>query len=259
MSPSNSDVTSATDEVKRFKQDGYTVIRDFLGNNRLNDIKKGINDLISNRLSEIPREHVFYEDIADARSLKQIQHLDRYTPVLREPFHHGVFKELAEKLLEQKVVGRNLQYFNKPPSKSLPTPPHQDGYYFKLCPPHALTMWLALDEVNETNGCVMYLPGSHRLGLREHQKTDTLGFSQGIPRYPSNDEQAMEVAILAKPGDLLVHHALTIHRAGQNRSKHQNRRALGFIYYGELAVEDHKQAATYQSTLVDQLRADGRI
>ena len=259
MSSSNSDDTYTSDDVKSFKQDGYTVIRDFLGNNRLDDVKKGINDLISNRLREIPREHVFYEDITDPNSLKQIQHLDRYAPVLREPFHHGVFKELAEKLLEQRAVGRNLQYFNKPPCKSLPTPPHQDGYYFKLSPPHALTMWLALDDVNESNGCVMYLPGSHRLGLREHQKTDTLGFSQGIPMYPSTAEQAMEVAILAKPGDLLVHHAMTIHRAGHNQSKDQDRRALGFIYYGELAVEDHKQAATYQSTLVDQLRADGRI
>ena len=120
-------------------------------------------------------------------------------------------------------------------------------------------MWLALDDVNETNGCVMYLPGSHRLGLREHQKTETLGFSQGIPLYPSTAEQAMEVAILAKPGDLLVHHALTIHRAGHNHSKDQNRRALGFIYYGEQAVEDQNQAEAYQSGLVDQLRAEGRI
>ncbi|MCH1495372.1 MAG: phytanoyl-CoA dioxygenase family protein [Rubripirellula sp.] len=259
MSHSNSDVTHTFDEVKRFKQDGYTVIRDFLGNNRLDDVNKGINDLISNRLSEIPREHVFYEDIADPQSLKQIQHLDRYAPVLREPFHHGVFKELAEKLLEQRVVGRNLQYFNKPPSKSLPTPPHQDGYYFKLSPPHALTMWLALDAVNEINGCVMYLPGSHHLGLREHEKTDTLGFSQGIPKYPSTAEKAMEVAILAKPGDLLVHHALTIHRAGHNDSEHQDRRALGFIYYGEKAVENQHQAKAYQSGLVDQLRDEGRI
>ena len=98
MSPSNSDVTHAPDQVKQFNRDGYTVIRNFLGKNRLNDITEGINDLITNRLNEIPREHVFYEDIADPQSLKQIQHLDRYAPVLREPFQRGVFKELAEKL-----------------------------------------------------------------------------------------------------------------------------------------------------------------
>ena len=40
-------------------------------------------------------------------------------------------------------------------------------------------MWLALDEVDETNGCLCYVPGSHRQGLREHARTRTLGFLRG--------------------------------------------------------------------------------
>ncbi len=247
------------DEVTSFKREGYTVVRAFLNAQQLHTIHKAVSELIENRLDQLPQEHVFYEDVTNPHSLKQIQHVDRYVPSLHEHFHHGVFKSLAERLLEQKVVGRNFQYFDKPPTNSLPTPPHQDGFYFKLNPPLALTMWLALDEVNETNGCVMYLPRSHQKGLRTHQQTNTLGFSQGIPDYPTPDEQSREVAIIAKPGDLLAHHALTIHRAGSNQSRHKSRRALGLIYYGEHAVENQTEAQNYRSRLVNHLREQGRI
>ena len=43
----------------------------------------------------------------------------------------------------------NLQYFNKSPGANKPTPPHQDGYYFMITPCEAVTMWLALDEVDD--------------------------------------------------------------------------------------------------------------
>ena len=90
------------------------------------------------------------------------------------------FKRLAEILLEGSVVGQNMQYFNKPTKIGKPTPPHQDGYYFMLTPCEALTMWLALDEVDEKNGCVRYVRGSNHLTMRSHSQTNTLGFSQGI-------------------------------------------------------------------------------
>jgi ectoine hydroxylase-related dioxygenase (phytanoyl-CoA dioxygenase family) len=51
-----------------------------------------------------------------------------------------------------------MQYFNKPPSVGQPTPPHQDGYYFMLDPCEAVTMWFALDEVDEENGRMRYVP-----------------------------------------------------------------------------------------------------
>ena len=47
-------------------------------------------------------------------------------------------------------------------------------------PNHALTLWLALDRVDEENGCVRDLPGSHAQGMRPHRSSGILGFSQGI-------------------------------------------------------------------------------
>ena len=53
----------------------------------------------------------------------------------------------------------------------------------------------------------------------------TLGFSQGIVGYPTALERESETPFPAKPGDLLVHDAMTIHRADGNRSMTRSRRA----------------------------------
>lgn len=154
---------------------------------------------------------------------------------------------------------RNMQYFNKPPGIGQPTPPHQDGYYFMLEPCEAVTMWFALDDVDEENGCVRYVRGSHRRGMREHARTQTLGFSQGIVDYPTDTDRECEITFPAKPGDLLVHDAMTIHRADGNRSATRSRRALGFIYYSERAREDADAHAAYQRNLAEDMKAVGKI
>jgi phytanoyl-CoA hydroxylase len=93
---------------------------------------------------------------------------------------------------------------------------------------------------------VRYLPGSHLRGMRNHTRTKTLGFSQGIPDYPPAEDDHAEIACPARPGDMLVHHALTIHRADGNRSSQRSRRSLGFIYYSERARENAELHAAYQ-------------
>ncbi|MGI9428491.1 MAG: phytanoyl-CoA dioxygenase family protein, partial [Bythopirellula sp.] len=140
-----------------------------------------------------------------------------------------------------------------------PTPPHQDGFYFMLDPCEAVTIWLALEEVDEENGCVRYIPRSHKQGMREHSRTETLGFSQGIVDFPTAADSESEIAFPAKAGDLLAHHALTIHRADQNRSQSRTRQALGFIYYSERAKQDTAAHAAYQKELARQLKESGKV
>jgi phytanoyl-CoA hydroxylase len=120
-------------------------------------------------------------------------------------------------------------------------------------------MWMALDMVDEENGCVRYVRASHTRGMRPHGRTKTLGFSQGITDFAQSADSKNEVACLAQPGDLLAHHALTIHRADANASATRTRRALGFIYYGESAREDLAAHKSYQAKLATEMEVAGKI
>ena len=125
-------------------------------------------------------------------------------------------------------------------------------------PNEALTMWLALEQVDEENGCVRYIPGSHLTGMRPHRKSGTLGFSQGIQDYTEED-MYREEPILAEPGDLIIHHAMTVHRANGNHSEFRHRRAMGMVYYSAEATVASDKVTAYQQSLVEELTAEGKI
>jgi len=255
-----SDKTAPASEMTAaFERDGYVALPGFLSQQELDAVEQALARFAPERLKQMPEEHVFLEDKNDYTTLKQIQQLFDYDAVFHRLMFGSRFEEVAATLLGDKVVGKNMQYFNKPPKVGQPTPPHQDGYYFMLHPPLAVTMWMALDEVDESNGCVRYVPGSHKQPMREHAKTGTLGFSQGITDYGTDEDKRRETPIPASPGDLLVHHAMTIHRADGNTHPTRTRRALGFIYYRHDAQEDKEAHEAYQRQLKEEWKQEGKI
>lgn len=176
---------------------------------------------------------------------------------LRTLFQHS-FRPLAEALLGEPATLQNMQYFNKPPGRSKPTPAHQDGYYFMITPQSAVTMWVALDDANEDNGCVWYVRGSAGRGLRPHEPSGTLGFSQRCSDYGTAEDLEQEMPMRAAPGDVVAHHSLMLHRAGANVTVDKPRRALGLIFYGQVQVDGPRYAA-YQAELAKQLADKGAI
>lgn len=238
---------------RRFDTDGYVAVPQFLSSGEVDACRRQLARFIDEVVPTMPADHVFYEDKGDPGTLKQLQRMHEHDSWFGELFDGGP-RRLAQELLGTEVVGKNMQFFNKPPGVGQPTPPHQDGFYFKLDPPHALTMWLALDEVDAENGCVRYVKGSHRDGMRPHAPTGTLGFSQGMTDFGTGDDLARERALPAGPGDLLAHHALTIHRADGNASLDRTRRALGFIFYPVGAREDAAAMEAHRRQLAEQQR-----
>ena len=160
-----------------FDRDGYILYRGFLNENEISELAENVNRYIRDVVPTMPQDRVYYDVKDDPNSLKQIQEMFKYDPYFKKLMIGSKFEELAATLLGNPVSSINMQYFNKAPGVSLSTPPHQDGYYFCLEPCEAVTMWLALDHVDEGNGCVRYAKGSHKFGVRPHGKTDTLGFS----------------------------------------------------------------------------------
>lgn len=241
---------------QRFDRDGFVVIRGFVRGNELHQLQREIDRYIA-RTPELPRVDVMFEDTKRPESLKQLAHMRRNDDFFAALIEAPKWIGLAQLLLGDKVVPQELEWFNKAPGANVATPPHQDGYYFMLEPNEAVTMWLALDPVDEGNGCVRYIPGSHHKALRRHGRTEVLGFSQGITDYGIND-LAAEVPIIAEPGDLLAHHAGTVHRADRNDSLRQ-RRSLGFIYYAARAQQDHRRFAEYQQKLNQELQSARKL
>ena len=244
----------------RFQQDGYICARTFYSMDEIAELNHEIARFVRDIVPGMPAEQIYYEDKTDKSSLKQIQRMFDYDPYFRHLMDQGPARRLAEEMLQDEVVPVNMQYFNKPAGIGQPTPAHQDGYYFHLTPCEAVTGWLALEDVDEENGCIHYVRGSHlETSFRPHGRTGVLGFSQGITDFGTANDRTNEVAFPGPAGTFLMHHAKTIHWAGANRSATRSRRALGFIYYAKRAKPDLDAARAYQKTLDAQLKSTGKI
>jgi len=165
-------------------------------------------------------------------------------PFFAEYRRHRRWVELAETLLGEPATADQPEWFNKPPGTNHVTPPHQDNYYFCLTPPSVLTIWLALDSVDATNGCLRYVTRSHRRGFRQHRQSRILGFSQGIADYSAEDFLG-EKAILLEPGDAVAHLGMTIHRADANLSTTRQRRSFAMVFKGASCRRDEEAYERY--------------
>jgi phytanoyl-CoA hydroxylase len=242
---------------QNFDRDGYVAIKGFLNQPQSLELISQTQRFIKDVVPNIPVEEVYFEDKADNSSLKQVQKIYDYDSYYLALANSKSVVSLAEELLGGAVVLKNMQYFNKVPGIGQATPAHQDGYYFKIKPQQALTMWLSLGDADEKNGAVCYIPGSHKAGMREHNSTKTLGFSQGISDWSAADD-AIEKQMIAQAGDMLVHHSLTIHRANANKSAN-SRPSVGFIFYRQDVVEDKQAHDAYKAKLNENLTAAGKI
>ena len=244
--------------ASQFRREGFAVVRAFLSSDEIERIHCQMEQYVRDVVPTLPREEVFFEDKSDQSTLKQLSRINQRDGYFQELFTGPRLTGLARDLLGADVTPHAMQWLNKPGgAASAPTPPHQDGYYFRIRPNEAITFWLALDPVDEGNGCVRYLPGSHRGGVRPHERSQTLGFSQAIVDY-GDAERSREVAVTAQPGDLIAHHSLTVHRAGPNRSN-RPRRALTAVYFSVEAKPDAEALAQYQEQLKKELIANERI
>lgn len=233
----------------KFDKEGFLYCPSFLSRAEINTINLKINEIVATGLTKIPSKHYKYEDPENKKGLKMIQDLHVYDTFFKHLLFESKFSAMAEQILAEPVLGKTVEFFNKPAKIGKATPPHQDGYYFMLNPMSAVTFWLSLEEVNEENGWVSYVKGSHLAGIRAHSKSQTLGFSQHIQDFGTPSDLDNEVFMPTKPGDLLLHHALTIHRAAPNLSNNKSRKALGLIYFGASAKEDLEAKKAYLASL----------
>ncbi|MBY5956500.1 phytanoyl-CoA dioxygenase family protein [Membranicola marinus] len=233
----------------QFEEQGFLFLSDFFDNRELKRIKEKVQNYILNIAPGLPSDKVFYEDADDLNSIKQLFHLSDYDVFFKDLLRGSKLEDLARVFFGEDTGQGFVEYFNKPPGIGQPTPPHQDCYYFMLSPPKALTFWIPLEDVDEENGCLRYVRGSHKLGMRPHGRTKTLGFSQGITDFGTKDDIANEVSMPTKQGDVLVHDGMTIHRADRNKSHTRSRSVLGIVYFAESAIEDLEAKKAYEEKL----------
>ncbi|OPH57779.1 hypothetical protein BC351_04540 [Paenibacillus ferrarius] len=129
----------------------------------------------------------------------------------------------------------------KMPGDSKATPWHQDTPYWPIQESEAgmMSIWITLDDVNEDNGCMAFVPKSHKLG-----KLTGIDFlnPQNIFDYIEGGqaEGQKPVIVPLKAGSCTFHNGLTFHYAHAN-STDKPRRVLAIIFTPDGVTFDGKE------------------
>lgn len=151
----------------------------------------------------------------------------RITPGFHDLLWNPAFLVPASQLLAGPVRFWHDQLFCKPPRRGGVVAWHQDySYWTRTVPLAHLTCWIALDDVTIENGCLQYVPGSHRWPLLPI--TGLAGGMEAIKSVLTEEqrEQFTPVPVEVRRGEASFHHPLTVHGSSENRSPNPRRGAV---------------------------------
>src|SRR6267142_3713268 len=132
---------------------------------------------------------------------------------------HPAILAAVEDLIGPNILVYTSTWFIKEPESAAIAAWHQDATYFGLRPYVHVTAWLALTDATAENGCMEFLPGSHRLGQLPHQAGVVAGSVNRAGQSvvgEVNDAPAIHAPLRA--GEFSLHHTLLLHRSQPNRS-----------------------------------------
>lgn len=101
---------------------------------------------------------------------------------------------------------------------------HQDNVYWPEVPPNQITMWIAIDDADASNGCMWVLPGSHKQGIVPHTKGAT-GWEITDDMVPRIFPGLNPLQCPVQSGGAIVFHGNVLHKSEPNRSD-RNRWAI---------------------------------
>lgn len=197
---------------------GWCVVEGVFSHNRVDAVIEHAMQIGERQVEERP-DNIGAVDRAENGELAPRKIMQPY--LIDSFFHEFVldsgFVELIGSLIGKPPLLASDQIFMKPPRFGTPKAYHQDNGYF-LCDPgdEVVTAWIALDDVDEENGCLRYIDGSHRGGVLPHVPIEE-GHHDLAPD-PKLIDLSRESPARVKKGGVVFHHSEALHCSGRNES-----------------------------------------
>ncbi len=141
-------------------------------------------------------------------------------PIAADLARHPAVLDVIEGILGPDILVYSAEYFIKEPRTTQIVSMHQDLTYWGLGATEGLvTAWIALSPSTPASGCMDFVRGSHKNAILPHEDTfddnNLLSRGQEIRVDVAPEDK---VAIEIHPGQMSLHHGLTIHGSGPNTS-----------------------------------------
>uniref|UniRef100_A0A8D8UXX0 Phytanoyl-CoA dioxygenase domain-containing protein 1 n=1 Tax=Cacopsylla melanoneura TaxID=428564 RepID=A0A8D8UXX0_9HEMI len=255
----------------KFDKDGYVILENFLSPDEVQRVKEAglaLTKDIDNETDRIvfntasgsetkknrdqylmqsaDKVCYFYEDGAVGPkgellvpadvSLNKVGHaLAEKIPAFHEATFNDRVREVCYQLDLKVPVLVQSMYMYKNPKTGSEVGSHQDSTYLYTEPDSLVGFWIALDDATLDNGCLWFIPSSHRGGVHCRSKRnpdltadEPIIMDRPAPSYPSSSFVSAPV----QKGTCVLIHGQVVHRSEPNRSN-DSRHAYTFHLYDQ--------------------------
>ena len=242
-------------ELAQFDRDGYIVARALAAPDECAELKA-----IAQRDLAAQKPPVEYEadtrypgapvslDAPGGRTVRRLLQMCARDPaVVRWATQSAIATRLQQLLgpaVELSQAHHNCM-MTKNPSYSSVTNWHQDIRYWAFARPELVSVWLALGREYFENGCLLVLPGSHRLEFGAEQLDEALFLRPDVEHNKPLIRTQRRVEL--ETGDVLFFHCRLFHAAGHNQTA-DTKFSLVFTYH---AADNRPLAGTRSASLPD--------
>jgi ectoine hydroxylase-related dioxygenase (phytanoyl-CoA dioxygenase family) len=209
------------ERIQFFKDCGYLTLDALTDPEEIQGIRATIERLFKERAGE--NEGAYGDLIASDEHLAEENCPQLLNPVNYAPQLHKTRCFQNALSVAKQILGDEARFFLdlsilKMPSNGAATPWHQDEAFrdprFEYT---ELTIWVPLQDVNLQNGCMQFIPSSHKRSVLEHHSMNDDLASQALQCTGPFDDSAA-VACPLRAGGCTIHHPGTLHYARPNGS-----------------------------------------
>ena len=220
--------TLSPEQLAQFGRDGFLGPLPVLDGSELSAVRDAVARILANLRELEPRLYEVERGPRERPGEVVCHFLGGWLvhPVLRElVFAPRVVEPCAQLLGATAMRFFHDQVFAKPPRHPGVVPWHQDySYWTRTAPACHVTINIALDDTDQDNGCLCFVPGSHRLGLLPKVPFDAP--LEAIRSELPADFAFCPVAVPVRAGHATIHHSHVLHGSGPNRTDHWRRNTV---------------------------------
>ena len=214
------------DQVAFFRDNGYLAGVRILSDDQVEILRAEVEQLMdpSHPGRSLFHEYHSNESTDPNRVLFHALGAWRVLPGFHDLLWNPSFLVPASQLLDGSVRFWHDQLFCKPAQHGGVVAWHQDySYWTRTTPLAHLTCWIGLDDSTRQNGCLNYVPGSHKWpDLPKPVLTGEMEAIRGSLPVALQDK-FNPVAVELKKGEASFHHARTMHGSGPNDTQRPRR------------------------------------
>ena len=222
------------EQVETYREQGYLLVEDVIDRELLERLRRATHEMIDRSRAVTASDAVFDLDeghSAERPRLTRIKQPHLNVPGFDEVLHAPKVKAALQALLGPAVRLQTTKLNTKAPGGGAAVEWHQDWAFYPHTNDDLLAVGLMLEDVDEANGPLMVIPGTHKGPVLSHAVNGV--FAGAIDPADPLFEREKAVTLTGRAGSMTVHHVRLLHGSAPNMSD----RARLICFY-ELAAAD---------------------